>query len=89
MDALMWRCAGWAGRGIIHHPPLAGGPPSSAEKGEEGAWGVGTAGRAGGEGECFCAVARGKTIGNFLFKKDAFYSSKNTAGKVFLKKNHR
>ena len=50
MDALMWRCAGWAGRVIIHHPPLAGGPPSSAEEGEEGAWGVGAAGRAGGEG---------------------------------------
>ena len=60
MDALMWRCAGWAGRGIIHHPPLAGGPPSSAEEGEESAWGVGAAGRAGGEGECFCAVARGR-----------------------------
>ena len=89
MDALMWRCAGWAGRVIIHHPPLAGGPPSSAEEGEESAWGDGTAGKlAGGEGECFCAVARGKTIGNFLFKKDAFYRSKNTSGKVFLKKNH-
>ena len=36
MDALMWRCAGWAGRGIIHHLPLAGGSPSSAEDGEEG-----------------------------------------------------
>ena len=59
------------------------------EEGEESAWGDGTAGKlAGGEGECFCAVARGKTIGNFLFKKDAFYRSKNTAGKVFLKKNH-
>ena len=52
MDALMWRCAGWAGRVIIHHPPLAGGPPSSAEEGEEGAWGVGAAGKlAGGEGK--------------------------------------
>ena len=40
MDALMWRCAGWAGRGIIHHPPLAGGPPSSAEEGEEGLGGM-------------------------------------------------
>ena len=83
MDALMWRCAGWAGRGIIHHPPLAGGPPSSAKEGEESAWGVGTAGRAGGEGECFCAVARGKTIGNFFSKRMHFTVARTQLAKFF------
>ena len=80
----------WMG-GEGYHPPSAFGGRSpflcgGRRGGRLGGWNGWEGRRRGGVLLC---CGKGKDYREFFFKKDAFYSSKNTAGKVFLKKNHR